>query len=151
MATGPEHYDEAERLIERGPDNYENPSDCWAKAQVHATLALAAAIGVGMPVVMGGEECMPHTDSDAWLKAASSFAADQATAPATDVDVTIEPGVGAVVEADGIRYFHQPTRLGDGNPWASATAVDSRHWHAWPHVTKRGPVRLLLDAPGEGA
>jgi hypothetical protein len=43
MATGADHYLEAEALLERGPGNYENPGDCWAKAQVHATLALAAA------------------------------------------------------------------------------------------------------------
>lgn len=71
MATGPEHYEEAETLLERGPDNYENPGDCWAKAQVHATLALAAAIGVSMPLNLDGESVMPQQDSTRWIKAAS--------------------------------------------------------------------------------
>lgn len=46
MATGPEHYQEAERLLAvcAGPQRG-TPLDaaCAAAAQVHATLALAAA------------------------------------------------------------------------------------------------------------
>jgi len=78
MATGAEHYRQAERLLARAAMDddgtiYEaDAAYMLAAAQVHATLALAAAIGVGMPVVMGGEECMPQQDSSAWIKAASN-------------------------------------------------------------------------------
>lgn len=48
--SGPEHYAEAERLIDRhdralgaGDYDYEAGADDLAAAQVHATLALAAA------------------------------------------------------------------------------------------------------------
>lgn len=42
--TGPEHYREAERLLNSVPANGEAISmQCVTEAQVHATLALAAA------------------------------------------------------------------------------------------------------------
>ena len=46
--TGPEHYSEAERLVEMGElDDYPGEAERYlrdiARAQVHATLALAAA------------------------------------------------------------------------------------------------------------
>lgn len=43
MATGPEHYQEAERLIDLVDDGAEDWQPLAAEAQVHATLALAAA------------------------------------------------------------------------------------------------------------
>lgn len=53
--TGPEHYREAERLLARRPDFDGRPdaSPPWESdvriAQVHATLALAAATAVSGP------------------------------------------------------------------------------------------------------
>jgi hypothetical protein len=50
--TGPEHYREAEHLVTAPPSCACNHSGCWheqmqiARAQVHATLALAAATAV---------------------------------------------------------------------------------------------------------
>jgi hypothetical protein len=59
--TGPEHYTEAERLI-RGPyANDTDAADSLAEAQVHATLALAAATASA-----GG---MSGTAAQAWDKA----------------------------------------------------------------------------------
>ena len=40
--TGPEHYREAERLLELA-DNVGPDAEIYAEAQIHATLALAAA------------------------------------------------------------------------------------------------------------
>jgi hypothetical protein len=54
--TGPEHYREAERLIAAsGADDSYEPSQSLQAAQVHATLALAAATAdrrllAGMPL-----------------------------------------------------------------------------------------------------
>ncbi|MFB8101313.1 hypothetical protein ACFC3O_00500 [Streptomyces sp. NPDC056007] len=46
--TGPEHYREAERLLALA-DYHDDPARC-AAAQVHATLALAAATAVNTAV-----------------------------------------------------------------------------------------------------
>lgn len=70
--TGPEHYQEAERLVRPrtvhkipSGDPYEAPptTDMILQAQVHATLALAAA------VAMAGGGDMPTLDRNAWDKA----------------------------------------------------------------------------------
>ncbi|MDX3019917.1 hypothetical protein [Streptomyces acidiscabies] len=73
--TGPEHYREAERLLAAasastettyGGNNPEADRDI-AAAQVHATLALAAATALqGTPT-----GAMPSTDLTAWRIAAS--------------------------------------------------------------------------------
>jgi hypothetical protein len=71
--TGPEHYREAERLVGSrtvtsmsGRESYQAPPtmDMILQAQVHATLALAAATAISH----NGE--MPVGDSDAWLRVA---------------------------------------------------------------------------------
>lgn len=63
MATGTEHYQEAERLLrEQGK---------LAAAQVHATLALAAATALGR-VTDGGPT---SADRSAWIAAASEHPA----------------------------------------------------------------------------
>jgi hypothetical protein len=49
MMTGPQHYIQAERVLKQGADPYENPADAWTRAQVHATLALAAAVAAALP------------------------------------------------------------------------------------------------------
>lgn len=47
--TGPEHYREAERLLKSASDNFlrtGKPGSALEAAQVHATLALAAATAI---------------------------------------------------------------------------------------------------------
>jgi hypothetical protein len=88
MTTGPEHYEEAESLLgevarHTNDDGviYEVPAGdmaMLAMAQVHATLALAAAIGVGMPIFVSGEAAMPIADSDAWVEVASQATGNKA-------------------------------------------------------------------------
>lgn len=77
--NGPEHYQEAERLVSPrtvrslsgGEMRDVQPTlETILQAQVHATLALAAALGLSN----NGE--MPIRDSDAWIAATSGQAAD---------------------------------------------------------------------------
>lgn len=65
--TGPDHYCEAERLITsaRTVSFGENCQDFIALAQVHATLALAAATALGSTY-------LPPQDNVAWKTAAST-------------------------------------------------------------------------------
>lgn len=73
--TGPEHYREAERLIvearevDVAADDLDLKAALWAlsAAQVHATLALAAATGLGHA---GFDE--PGPDTYAWRRVASA-------------------------------------------------------------------------------
>lgn len=71
MATGPEHYREAERLLVAAgiPLRSGEPRiDRIAAARVHATLALAAATALGRL----GEYGLPYKDDrKAWVAAAS--------------------------------------------------------------------------------
>jgi hypothetical protein len=69
--TGPEHYKKAEELLANsiGPDWRTRGPERFAEAQVHATLALAAAYGMSR----NGE--MPIADSDAWIAATTGQAA----------------------------------------------------------------------------
>jgi hypothetical protein len=77
MATGPEHFAEAESLLEQADEwlNGEDAPDELAHArrgedltaaQVHATLALAAA------TALSENGAMPGADFDAWAKVASA-------------------------------------------------------------------------------
>lgn len=70
--NGPEHYAEAERLLERSGAVEREVSD-WqvAKAQVHATLALAAAQMSAAEIVAGPSKMSfvnehRHTVFQAW-------------------------------------------------------------------------------------
>ena len=63
--TGPEHYREAESLLR---DEYRT-ADSIAEAQVHATLALAAATVMQAPVD-GCEPGMASHEFNAWYQAA---------------------------------------------------------------------------------
>ncbi|MGH8965100.1 MAG: hypothetical protein ACRDXB_07190, partial [Actinomycetes bacterium] len=63
--TGPEHYREAERLLR---DEYRTDRSV-AEAQVHATLALAAATALSDPGAADGG--MTPVDYMAWEKAAA--------------------------------------------------------------------------------
>lgn len=71
--TGPEHYREAEQLladsrkIERGSAT---DVSMLAEAQVHATLALAAATALNCPHPEGG---LTIPDYDQWMAAASAY------------------------------------------------------------------------------
>ncbi|MEU6340223.1 hypothetical protein ABZ883_04640 [Streptomyces sp. NPDC046977] len=76
--TGPEHYSEAERLAGRAHHyTYGDGADpavglaLAAEAQVHATLAVAAAVALTQPVV--GQRSAGHDSPAAreeWVKAA---------------------------------------------------------------------------------
>ena len=73
MATGPEHYREAERLLETtGEDDHWRAYKLRA-AQVHATLALAAATALGH-LTEGGPL---SADRQAWIATASEHPAQQ--------------------------------------------------------------------------
>ena len=65
MATGPEHYQAAERCMSSVDDDSDLSMALLAEAQVHATLALAAATAL----THFGE--LPGADCEAWLDAAS--------------------------------------------------------------------------------
>ena len=73
--TGAEHYLEAERLLQAARDyqpgsKADPPLVCREEALVHATLALAAAIGLGMAATDPADE-----DVTAWYEAAGTRAA----------------------------------------------------------------------------
>jgi hypothetical protein len=66
--TGPEHYQMAERLLANRPDcqgDGTSEADQIAAAQVHATLAVAAAAAIGSPD-------LPSGDWDDWRFVAST-------------------------------------------------------------------------------
>lgn len=69
--TGPEHYQYAQQLLENAGDEEGFGSDAerfyLAKAQVHATLALAAATAV----TATAQGQMSVNDGDAWERVAS--------------------------------------------------------------------------------
>jgi hypothetical protein len=71
MATGPEHYREAQSHLDLAAeqDDFGGAQETYylRRAQVHATLALAAATALGSD----GE--MTVDDSDAWLATASAY------------------------------------------------------------------------------
>ena len=82
MTTGVEHYREAERLLATAGETVSTaPMGSWSRqnqldaAQVHATLALAAATAM--------QHCNPGSgmlqdDRAAWLRAASEYPAAEA-------------------------------------------------------------------------
>ena len=73
--TGPEHFREAERLAKQALDYEGLPNNSHIQigqvAQVHATLALAAATALGHTAREGGAS-MPDADRRAWFETASS-------------------------------------------------------------------------------
>ncbi|MCX4827133.1 hypothetical protein OG746_26935 [Streptomyces sp. NBC_01016] len=73
--TGPEHYVEAERLVaEAAVDGAEGTRfvrpENLAAAQVHATLALAAATAMGAPMDGHGDSGLPPLDCEEWYRVA---------------------------------------------------------------------------------
>ncbi|WP_460071133.1 hypothetical protein [Streptomyces sp. YKOK-I1] len=71
--TGPEHYTRAEQLLREVRDGRQEGSDVaniLAAAQVHATLAHAAATAMGSPVDGEGDSGLPPRDCKAWYDVA---------------------------------------------------------------------------------
>jgi len=68
--NGPDHYRKAEELLVSAVETHEGgPADTnLARAQVHATLALAAATALTGAASAGNFDEQP--DLDAWIKAA---------------------------------------------------------------------------------
>lgn len=85
--TGPDHYREAERLLDEFGQTVEVADTteaafitavmhgAMARAQVHATLAVAAALGLFLPLDPANER-MP-ADEDAWVKVAGEACTEQ--------------------------------------------------------------------------
>jgi len=74
--TGPEHYQHAEELLDLASDDeVGDPVEAYrlAAAQVHATLALAAATALNS----GGGDGLPADDYDAWYTAAAVNGAEK--------------------------------------------------------------------------
>lgn len=70
--NGPEHYREAERLLKSADDNFlrtGKPGSALDAAQVHATLALAAATAM-RATVDGTELGVSEAEFQAWYDAA---------------------------------------------------------------------------------
>ncbi|HTY35388.1 hypothetical protein [Mycobacterium sp.] len=82
MATGAEHYLAAQRLLSSAAlDDAETVYEAdaalmLAASQVHATLALAGAIGVSMPSTIDGETAMRAVDITEWIEAAGAKGED---------------------------------------------------------------------------
>jgi hypothetical protein len=79
--NGPWHYRQAERLLEAAtehPPGTEVVRNLNAEAQVHATLALAAATALGLSARDG----MRAGDADAWEEACSVVAGRGPVTPA---------------------------------------------------------------------
>ncbi|MFI9079173.1 hypothetical protein ACIGW8_22335 [Streptomyces sioyaensis] len=79
MTTGPEHYREAERLAGRAHHfTYGDGADpvtgaaLAAEAQVHATLALAAATAMGAPIDGEPDSGLPQREAEAWYEVAGT-------------------------------------------------------------------------------
>ncbi|GAA0638057.1 hypothetical protein GCM10010174_69870 [Kutzneria viridogrisea] len=72
MATGPEHYREAEKLLRMAADteNTTLASDCEQAAKVHATLALAAATAL---MTTAGDNTPTVQDAEEWRRVASAL------------------------------------------------------------------------------
>lgn len=73
MATGPEHYREAERRLRMAWEEGRDPQSVahlLAEAQVHATLALAAATAMSAPVDGEADSGMPRADVREWMRVA---------------------------------------------------------------------------------
>lgn len=68
--TGPEHYREAERLLAQEYETWEERAAIAAAAQVHATLALAAATALGAGQVE--DPGMLPDDMHAWQELAGT-------------------------------------------------------------------------------
>ncbi len=141
--TGPEHYAEAERCLAKHADLAAVMRDhvdsgqydvdvlaaagdvvgqALVAAQVHATLALAAATALGLSD--GGGAGMRGADAEAWERVCSVLPVDEIAPPLDDVPVCgaeLHPGAGDGITC--IRYiggdqhsdgFHDDGR---GNRW----------------------------------
>lgn len=70
--TGPEHYREAEDILNQPWQDETHARLFIAQAQVHATLALAAATALNLPHP-DPDSGLPRADWDAWTEAASAY------------------------------------------------------------------------------
>jgi peptide chain release factor 2 len=109
MATGTEHYQEAERLVEqyrqyradhRGAMFVMTPLEL-SEAQVHATLAVGAAVALGH-VTEGGPL---DADRSAWIAAASEHPAQQRRAREADRAELAEYAAEQDVSDDDLDVF----------------------------------------------
>jgi Flp pilus assembly protein TadD len=66
--TGPEHYREAERCLAEVDDDSQTAMALLAEAQLHATLALAAATALNQTA-----PGMTNPDWEAWVDTASAY------------------------------------------------------------------------------
>ncbi|WP_055589334.1 hypothetical protein [Peterkaempfera griseoplana] len=80
MATGPQHYTEAESFLRACTTSDgalivgEDTHVLLAAAQVHATLALAAATATAAPLDGEADSGMPPADAKAWYAAVGANA-----------------------------------------------------------------------------
>lgn len=73
--TGPEHYTRSEQLLRETRDGHQEGTDVAAiltAAQVHATLALAAATALSAPTAGDDNAGFAGHEWDAWTAAAST-------------------------------------------------------------------------------
>lgn len=72
--TGSEHYRAAEVLLGQLADESHAvaAAEIAAIAQVHATLALAAATAMGAPLDGEADSGLPQRDAEAWYEAAGT-------------------------------------------------------------------------------
>jgi hypothetical protein len=101
MASGPEHYQDAERLLweAQGATTVESAMRLAARAQVHATLALAATNIVGVLQ----DESVPRADREFWGQLTTQEAADEEEARRQEgMDATYEhdPDLGKDLDYD---------------------------------------------------
>lgn len=71
MTTGPQHYQQAESFLnDARSEDYDSERERYylAAAQVHATLALAAAVGT-----LGADEDRSREDTAEWERVAGEF------------------------------------------------------------------------------
>lgn len=90
--NGPQHYQAAEELIERAngwsDDDHQLATLDFAEAQVHATLALAAAVALGTQRL--DDHGMGPADSNAWIAVASADEGLAATAAQLRAEATAD-------------------------------------------------------------
>lgn len=114
--TGPEHYTEAERrLLMAWEDGRtpENSTHLVAEAQVHATLALAAATALSAPVVDADKQGFVLDEWNAWVDVAAVEQAADGNRPDNPdderrriyLDGTGQAWIDATEDDDGRQYL----------------------------------------------
>lgn len=129
MATGPEHYRKAEELladITYDDGSIDSSGEAYAAAaQVHATLALAAALGT-----YGTDESRTSDDTAEWERVAGEYTRQSAKRRAAEARERAEEQAARDAEADA---FHAQRRAdeaeanGEYVDYAEAEAVRDIH------------------------